>query len=69
VGHGVALMNMAGQIMRDLVLERESELTELFFVNRRLIPLPPEPLRFALGETLRYIFKAQDAWEARSSGG
>ncbi len=68
VGHGVALMNMAGQIMRDLVLERESELTELFFVNRRLIPLPPEPLRFALGETLRYVFKAQDAWEARSAG-
>ncbi|HEU4759139.1 MAG TPA: FAD-binding oxidoreductase [Dehalococcoidia bacterium] len=68
VGHGVALMNMAGQIMRDLVLERESEFTELFFVNRRLIPLPPEPLRFALGETLRRVFKAQDAWEARSAG-
>jgi len=67
VGHGVALMNMAGQIMRDLVLERESELTELFFVNRRLIPLPPEPFRFALGETLRYVFKAQDAWEGRAS--
>ncbi len=66
-GHGVALMNMAGQIMRDLVLERESEFTELFFVNRRLIPLPPEPLRFALGEALRYVFKAQDAWEARSA--
>jgi glycine/D-amino acid oxidase-like deaminating enzyme len=65
VGHGVALMNMAGQIMRDLVLERESEFTQLFFVNRRLIPLPPEPLRFALGEGLRYVFKAQDAWEAR----
>ncbi len=67
VGHGVALMNMAGQILRDLVLERQSELTELFFVNRRLIPLPPEPLRFALGETLRRLFKAQDAWESRRS--
>ena len=67
VGHGVALMNMAGQIMRDLVLERESEFTGLFFVNRRLVPLPPEPLRFALGEGLRHVFKAQDAWEARSA--
>ncbi len=67
VGHGVALMNMAGQIMRDLVLERESEFTGLFFVNRRLIPLPPEPLRFVLGEGLRHVFKAQDAWEARSA--
>ena len=68
VGHGVAMMNMAGQIMRDLVLERDSELTELFFVNRRLIPLPPEPLRFALGEGLRGALKAQDAWEARGAG-
>jgi len=69
VGHGVAMMNMAGQIMRDLVLEKDSELTELFFVNRRLIPLPPEPLRFALGEGLRGVLKAQDAWEARSAAG
>ncbi|MDO8615958.1 MAG: FAD-binding oxidoreductase [Dehalococcoidia bacterium] len=66
VGHGVAMMNMAGQIMRDLVLERESDLTQLFWVNRRVIPLPPEPLRFALGETLRAALKAQDAWEARA---
>jgi glycine/D-amino acid oxidase-like deaminating enzyme len=67
VGHGVAMMNMAGQIMRDLVLEKQSELTDLFFVNRRLIPLPPEPLRFALGESLRRVLQAQDAWQhARS---
>lgn len=69
VGHGVAMMNLAGQVLRDLVLERDTELTELFFVNRRVIPLPPEPLRFALGETARQALKAQDAWEARSRGG
>jgi glycine/D-amino acid oxidase-like deaminating enzyme len=69
VGHGVALMNMAGQVMRDLVLERESEFTELFFVNRGVIPLPPEPLRFALGESIRRALKAQDAWEARRGAG
>ena len=49
VGLGVAMMNMAGQIMRDLVLARDSEFTNLFFVNRGVIPLPPEPLRFVLG--------------------
>jgi len=66
VGHGVAMMNLAGQIMRDLVLEQETELTDLFFVNRRVIPLPPEPLRFAVGEALRAGLKAADAWDARS---
>jgi len=69
VGHGVAMMNMAGQIMRDLVLERDTEFTELFFVNRGVIPLPPEPLRFALGEGIRRALKAQDAWEARKGAG
>ncbi len=69
VGHGVAMMNMAGQIMRDLVLERESEFTDLFFVNRGLIPLPPEPLRFAFGEGIRRALQAQDAWEARAGAG
>ena len=48
VGHGVAMMNMAGQIMRDLVLARDSEFTNLFFVNRGVVPLPPEPPRFVL---------------------
>jgi glycine/D-amino acid oxidase-like deaminating enzyme len=40
VGQGVALANMAGQVLRDLVREEETELTDLFFVNRALIPLP-----------------------------
>ena len=62
-------MNMAGQVMRDLVLEKETELTDLFFVNRHVIPLPPEPLRFALGEGIRQALRAQDAWEARRGAG
>ncbi len=50
-------------------LERESEFTSLFFVNRRVIPVPPEPLRFVLGESIRRALKAQDAWEARKGTG
>lgn len=65
VGHGVAMMNMAGQVLRDLVLEQQTELTDLFFVNRSIIPLPPEPLRFAVAEAIRGGLRAQDAWEAR----
>jgi glycine/D-amino acid oxidase-like deaminating enzyme len=65
VGHGVAMMNMAGQVLRDLVLERQTSLTDLFFVNRRVVPLPPEPLRFAMAESIRSALRAQDAWEAR----
>ena len=29
----------------DLILERKTDLTDVFFVNRKTIPWPPEPLR------------------------
>ncbi|MFH1135470.1 MAG: FAD-dependent oxidoreductase [Pseudomonadota bacterium] len=45
VGHGVSLTHLNGKTLADLVLENRTELTETFFVNRRTIPWPPEPLR------------------------
>jgi glycine/D-amino acid oxidase-like deaminating enzyme len=45
VGHGVSLTHLNGQTIRDLVLERKTDLTDVFFVNRRTIPWPPEPFR------------------------
>jgi glycine/D-amino acid oxidase-like deaminating enzyme len=65
VGHGVAMMNMAGQVLSDLVLEKQTALTDLFFVNRSVVPLPPEPLRFATAEAIRGGLRAQDAWDER----
>ncbi len=65
MGWGVPLATMAGQILRDLVREERSELTELPFVNRRVIPLPPEPLRFAFVQAVRVAMQAEDAWGAR----
>jgi glycine/D-amino acid oxidase-like deaminating enzyme len=65
VGQGVALANMAGQVLRDLVREEETDLTDLFFVNRRLIPLPPEPLRFVMARGVRRTLALQDDWERR----
>lgn len=60
IGHGVALTTMNGQIVRDLILERRTPLTELFFVNRRVIPWPPEPLRFAIGHLIRGYMRLED---------
>ena len=45
VGHGVSLTHLNGQTLRDLILERQTDLTDVFFVNRTTIPWPPEPLR------------------------
>ncbi len=60
-GHGVAMTHMNGRILRDLVLGRSSELTDLWFVNRRSLPLPPEPFR-SLGAKAVTAAMALDDW-------
>jgi glycine/D-amino acid oxidase-like deaminating enzyme len=60
-GHGVAMTHMNGQILRDLVLGRKTELSELWFVNRRSMPLPPEPFR-SLGAKAVTAGMALDDW-------
>jgi glycine/D-amino acid oxidase-like deaminating enzyme len=46
VGDGVGTTNLAGRTLRDLLLERDTELTRLPWVNRRSRRWEPEPLRW-----------------------
>ena len=57
-GHGLALASLAGQLVRDLVLEREGPGASL--VERWVPPLPPEPLRWLLQRALTGAFTALD---------
>ncbi|HET7677547.1 MAG TPA: FAD-dependent oxidoreductase [Candidatus Limnocylindrales bacterium] len=45
-GHGVAMTNMAGRTMTDLILERRSALTEMPWVGHRSPSWEPEPFRW-----------------------
>ena len=61
VGHGVSMTQLNGRTVADLIIERQTELTEVFFVNRRTIPWPPEPIRnLAVKAILGYMH-----WEDR----
>ena len=61
VGHGVSLTHLNGKTLCDMVLERRSDLTDVFFVNRRTLPWPPGPLRsMAIKAILGYMH-----WEDR----
>jgi glycine/D-amino acid oxidase-like deaminating enzyme len=61
VGHGVSMTHLNGRTLADLVLERKTDLTDVFFVNRRTIPWPPGPLRdLTVRAILRYMH-----WEDR----
>lgn len=69
MGHGVALTQLNGRTLADLVLETPSELTEAFFVRRRVTPLPPEPLRFVTIQAIRGVMRLQDWWDGRRRAG
>lgn len=64
-GHGVAMTHANGAILRDLVLERETALTDLWFVNRRSLPTPPEPLRSAATQCVSRFMALDDWWCGR----
>jgi glycine/D-amino acid oxidase-like deaminating enzyme len=45
-GHGVALALLAGKVLADLYVGNAEPWRDLPFYNKRLMPLPPEPLRW-----------------------
>lgn len=60
IGHGVSMAHLNGQTIRDLILEKQTDLTDVFFVNRRVIPWLPEPLRLAASVGIRAYLQAED---------
>jgi glycine/D-amino acid oxidase-like deaminating enzyme len=67
-GHGVAPTHTGGKVLRDKVLGRRTEMTELCFVDGRELSFPPEPLRFVGGELTRRVLLRQDRAFARDRG-
>ena len=61
-GHGVAMTHMNGRIIRDLILARKTDLTDLWFVNRRSLPIPPEPFRAIGAKTVMAAMALDDWW-------
>ena len=60
IGHGVSMTHLNGRTVADLVLGRDTELTRVFFVNRRTIPWPPEPIRSLAAAAIRGYMRWED---------
>lgn len=45
-GHGVVLANVAGRVIADIYIGEGERWKDLPFYNKRLLPIPPEPLRW-----------------------
>lgn len=63
VGHGVSTTNLAGRTLRDLVLRKDSELTRLPWVGRRVRKWEPEPLRWLGVQTMYAAYRVADRQE------
>ena len=66
VGDGVALSNVAGRALADLIAGSASELTTLPFVQRRSGRWEPEPLRWLGVNAVTRMFGSADRAEART---
>lgn len=66
VGHGVSMTHLNGWTIADLILERKTDLTDIWFINRRTIPWPPEPLRLVASQIIRGYMRVEDKIYERS---
>jgi glycine/D-amino acid oxidase-like deaminating enzyme len=69
VGHGLTGTNLAARTLRDLVLDRHSELTELPWVGRHARRWEPEPLRWIGARSLYATYRLADRREDASDTG
>lgn len=65
VGTGVSTSNLAGQTLADLALGRDTALTKLPWVNRRVRQWEPEPLRWLGVHSMYKLLHIADARETR----
>jgi len=67
VGHGVSLTHLNGRTIADLLLDRRTPLTEVFFVRRRTLPWPGGRLRRATVKAILGAMHWDDRRAERSS--
>lgn len=60
MGHGVSLTNYNGLTLSELILGEQTKRTEFFIVNRKVMTIPPEPLRYITVSAIRSYLRYED---------
>lgn len=67
IGHGVSMSYVNGRELAALLLERPAaDLPPCPFINRRLIPWPPEPIQSGAAHAIRGYLRAEDGFYERN---
>ena len=61
MGHGVSLTQLNGLTIAQMLRGEKTDLTEVFFINRRTLPWPPEPFRWVASQAIRGYMRLEDA--------
>jgi len=65
IGHGVSLTQLNGRTIADLILEKKTDLTDFWIVNRKAVPWPPNPVGSLAVRTITGGLKLWDKFEER----
>lgn len=60
MGHGVSLTNYNGLTLAEILLAEKTKRTEMFFVGRKVLPIPPEPVRYVTISAIRSFLRFED---------
>jgi glycine/D-amino acid oxidase-like deaminating enzyme len=60
MGHGVSMTTLNGLTIAEMILKMKTPRTGQFFVGRRTIPWPPEPIKFGLSQAVRGYMRLED---------
>lgn len=60
IGHGVSMTTQNGRTIAELICGMDTERTRMFFVGRKTLPWPPEPLTYGLSQAVRGFMKLED---------
>jgi glycine/D-amino acid oxidase-like deaminating enzyme len=60
IGHGVSLTTYNGMTIAEMIIGQKTSRTEMFFVGRKTIPWPPEPITYGASHAIRGFMRLED---------
>ncbi|PIP42654.1 MAG: oxidoreductase [Desulfobacterales bacterium CG23_combo_of_CG06-09_8_20_14_all_51_8] len=60
IGHGVSLTTYNGRTIAEMIAGQRSSRTEMFFVGRKTIPWPPDPITYGAAHAIRGFMRLED---------